>query len=327
LGKNIVRALVFVLLAAGLLWLYIKNRVKTPVVIMAGIALLVFIDLYLVAKLYITEDNFIEKDSYETQIFPLSEADKQILQDKDPNYRVYNMTGSDPFSESRTSYYHKSIGGNNAAKVGLYDDIIQYQLSGSPNPEVLNMLNTKYIIQRNQQQGQQQAGEIAIPNPGALGNCWIVKGIRYVHGAKEEMKALYNFTAKDTAIVDDTFKAMIPATQFDSTATIKQIAFDNDTMRYESNAQTPQIAVFSEIYYKGGWNAYVDGKPAEYFKANYALRAMVVPAGKHSIVFMFEPKSWKAGYQVAKYASYIVLLILALAVADIIRRQKVKPAA
>ncbi len=317
-GKDIFRSFVFILLAAGLLWAYIKNKIKAPV-LLAGIGLLIFVDLYVIDKRYLTEENFTEATDYEAQAFPLSEADKQILQDKDPNYRVYNMaSGMDPFSESRTSYYHKSIGGNNAAKLGIYDDLISYQLSGSPNPQVLNMLNTRYIIQRDQQNK-----EVVYKNPDALGNCWFVKGVRFVKGPKEEMKALYSFPAKDTAIVEEAFKGLLPASiQFDSTATIKQTAFDNDTMHYESNSPTPQVAIFSEIYYKGGWNAYIDSKPAEYFKANYVLRGLTIPAGKHSIVFIFEPQSWKVGYQLSKYTSFLVLLLLAWAVSDMVRRRK-----
>ncbi len=203
---------------------------------LAGIALLTFVDLYLLDKSYLNENNYIEQDAYEADAFPLTEADKAILQDKDPNYRVFNVaSGSDPFQESRTSYYHKSIGGYSPAKIGIYDDLITYQLSGSPNPQVINMLNTKYLIQKTQ-----DGKVMAIPNPQALGNCWIVKGVRYVNNAAEEMKALYNFPAKDTAIVEESFKHLLPAnSSYDSTASIKQVKFDNDAIQYESVANSP----------------------------------------------------------------------------------------
>lgn len=320
-GKDIMRSLVFVALAFGLLFLYTKNKLKADYIV-AGIALLTFVDLYLLDKNYLNENNYIEKDAYEADAFPFTEADKVILQDKDPNYRVFNMaSGRDPFQESVTSYYHKSIGGYSPAKIGIYDDLITYQLSGSPNPQVVNMLNTKYLIQKNPQDGK----VMAIPNPEASGNCWIVKGIRSVKNAGEEMKALYHFSAKDTAIVEETFKHLLPATiTYDSTASIKQVKFDNDAIQYESVANSPQITIFSEIYYDGGWNAYIDSKPVAYFKANYVLRGIVIPAGKHTIDFKFEPASYKTGVMITKYTSFLILFVITIVIFSHVKSSKRK---
>lgn len=307
-GKDILRSLLFVALTFGLILLYTKNKLKADYML-AGIILLTFVDLYLLDKSYLNENNYIEQDAYESDLFPLTEADRAILQDKDPNYRVFNTaSGRDPFQESATSYYHKSIGGYSPAKIGIYDDLITYQLQGSPNIQVINMLNTKYLIQKNPQDGK----TMAIPNPEALGNCWIVKGVRYVKDPAAEMKALHQFSAKDTAIVEEAFKHLLPANStYDSTASIKQVQFDNDAIRYESVTKNPQIAIFSEIYYAGGWDAYIDDKPVDYFKANYVLRGIVVPAGKHTIDFKFEPKSYKMGVSLTKISSIIILLVLA----------------
>jgi hypothetical protein len=132
-----------------------------------------------------------------------------------------------------------------------------------------------------------------------------------VKGPAEEMKALNHFNAKDTAIVDESFKGQIPSgITYDSTASLKLTKFDNDSITYESSAATPQIGVFSEIYYPGGWNMYVDGKKSDYFKANYVLRAATIPAGKHKIEFIFEPTSYKTGYAIAKWSNIIIFLLL-----------------
>ena len=287
-GGDILRSFIFVLITAGLIFLYLKKKVNATLVLV-GVGLATLIDLLGIGSKYLNNYSFQSKDLYEASEFPLSDADKAILQDKDPNYRVFNTTGGNPFEESRTSYYHKSIGGYHPAKLGIYDDLVSYQLSGSPNPEVINMLNTKYIIQRNQQTN----ATLAIPNPYALGNAWFVKAVKYVKGPVEEMKALDEFNAKDTAIIDESFRtqvgSIVPA---DSTATIRQVYFDNDTIRYESNSSGNHLAVFSEIYYKD-WNAYIDGKPAPVIKANYVLRALTVPAGKHNIEFRFEPENFQ----------------------------------
>ncbi len=302
---SLLRSFLFILVAVVLISLYLKNKIKSWMLI-AGITLASAIDLLAVDVNYLNEKSFDSKDKYEEAEHPLSEADKTIMKDTDPNYRVFNLSSGDPFQESKTSYYHKSIGGYHPAKLGIYDDLTFYQMSGSPNRAVLDMLNTKYIIQSPGRQAQ----PVAVPNPDALGNCWFIKAVSFVNGPIAEMRALDNFNPRDTAFVDEKFKDLVTAyTPGDSTSNIKQTAFDNDAISYESNSTSNHVAVFSEIYYKD-WKAYIDGKPADYFKANYVLRAMVVPAGKHTIDFKFEPKAFFTGRMITIVSSWILSLIL-----------------
>ena len=215
------------------------------------------------------------------------------------------MSGGDPFQESKTSYYHKSIGGYHPAKLGIYDDLASYQLSGSPNMQVVNMLNAKYIIQS----GPKGAPTVS-RNQGGLGNCWFVKGVRYVKGPVAEMKALNDLDPKDSAVVDESFRNTITAfTPADSISTIRQTAFDNDAIQYESNATGNHLAIFSEIFYKD-WKAYIDGKPADIVKANYVLRGLVVPAGKHVIDFKFEPTAYLRGQTISRITSWLLTLLI-----------------
>ncbi len=303
--KDIFTSLLYVLIALIFIALFLKKKIKATILI-TGVTLAAFIDLFSFGSNYLNDRSFGSKADLEETPFPLSKADNQILQDKDPNYRVYDVSKSDPFQQSQTSYYHKSIGGYSPAKLGIYDDLITYQLSGTPNPAVINMLNTKYIIQPGQKQGE----EIAIPNPSALGNCWFVKAVNYVDGPISEMKALNNFNPKDTAIIDRIYQPLIGNfTSSDSTSIIKQIAFDNDALKYESNTGSPQLAVFSEVFYKD-WNAYIDGKKTVVLKANYVLRALMLPAGKHTIEFKLEPYAYITGAKIHKFFIWLLLALL-----------------
>lgn len=325
-GGSLMRSLIFVLLTAGLLFLYIKNKIKKEVVF-AGLSLLVLVDLMGFGSNYLNKYNFDHAESFEAQEYPLTQADQQILQDKDPNYRVLNVTSGDPYQESKTSYYHKSIGGYHAAKLGIYDDLITYQLSGKQNMAVVNMLNTKYIIGKAQPDSAnpQAAGQpIVHLNPDALGNAWFVKGVKWVQGPVEEMKALDHFNPKDTAVADNSFKAVIGTfSPADSTAMIKQTAFDNDAVTYESNTAAPHLAVFSEIFYKD-WNAYIDGRKAEIAKVNYVLRALNIPAGKHKIEFKFEPAVFKTSYMLSQIFNWLLIALLAAAAFLAYRKSKKK---
>jgi Bacterial membrane protein YfhO len=304
--KDILRSLTFVLIVAALILLYIKKKINALVMVV-GVTLIASIDLLLMGSNYLNAKSFDNKENYQTTEFPLSNADKTILADKDPNFRVYNTVGGDPFQDSRTSYYHKSIGGYHAAKMGIYDDLSSYQMGGTQNPAVLNMLNAKWIITG--ETGQEQA----IQNPDALGNAWFIKGINYVKGPVAEMKGLTGLNTKDSAVIDESFKPMITAfSPADSTSTIKQIAFDNDAITYESNSNSTNVAIFSEIYYKD-WFAYIDGKKVDVIKANYVLRALVIPAGRHKIEFKFEPKIFFVSKMVSGVASWFLVVLLLIA--------------
>jgi len=305
-GSTIVRSLIFVLLAMGIIYLFVIKKIKA-VVMLAGVGLLTVIDLLGMDSNYLNSFSFGSKDNYEASEFPLTAADQAILQDKDPNFRVLNMTVRDPYAgDSRTSYYHKSIGGYHPARLGIYDDLMEYQLSGSPNINVINMLNTKYVIQQTQQGG----APMAVPNPNALGNVWFVKNVKYVAGPVEEMKALNSFNPAEEAVVDNSFKSKTEGWQpADSSSTIKQTAFDFENVKYESNSSAPHLAVFSEIFYKD-WHAYIDGKETPIAKADYVLRTMLIPAGKHTIEFKFEPSVYKTGYTISSITGWLLTLLV-----------------
>ena len=304
-GKYILHSLLIVALTIILIGLFVYKKIKATVVLIA-LPLITLFDLIPFDMHYINDKSFDNAEKYHAGEFPQSEADKQILADKDPNYRVLNMAGGDPFQEAKTSYYHKSIGGYHPAKLGIFDDLITYQMSGQPNPSVINMMNVKYVIQGN----QQGSGAAAYPNPGALGNCWFVKGVKFVDGPVEEMRSLDKFNPKDTAIIDNSYKNIL--TRFaaaDSTSIIKQMAFDNMAIQYQSNSNTANVAIFSEVFYKD-WNAYIDGKLTPVAKANYVLRALLVPAGKHTIDFKFEPKVYKISYNISLFATWLLVALL-----------------
>lgn len=298
------RALGFAVLVVGLLYLYMKNLVK-PVVITVAIALVSTIELLAVDKDYLNEESYISKDELTAQSFTPTAIDQQILQDKDPNFRVFNASGN-AYNEANTSYFHKSIGGYHPAKLRIYQDIIDRYLSGQLNENVLNMFNAKYIIVSNPQNNQRQV----IPNTNAYGNCWLVKSVKLVNGPVDEIQSIGTTNLKDTAIVQQEFSSAVTQPRWDSAASIKLTKFDPDMLEYSFNSTSPQFAVFSEVYYPYGWNAYIDGKKVNYVKANYVLRGLSVPAGQHNIKFIFEPESFKKGVTIAYIASFIILIVL-----------------
>ena len=298
--SDMMRSFAFIALTMAFIALYIKKKINAGLLCIA-VTLAAGIDLLSFGMKYLNDKSFDSKDKYEATEFPLSNADRTILADKSPNYRVFN---TESLEESRTSYYHKSIGGYHPAKLGIYDDLIAYQLSGSPNINVVNMLNAKYVIQR------QGNDKVALQNPGALGNAWFVKTVKFVNGPVAEMKALDTFNPSDTAVVDEQFKNLVTAyTPADSTATISMTSFDNDAISYKTSTTSNHVAVFSEIYYKD-WKVYIDGKPASFFKADYVLRAMVVPAGNHTIEFKFEPAVYFTGKKISNIACWLIALLL-----------------
>ena len=314
LMDDIIKAFLFIGISFLFIFLYTRKKINAMLLI-AGIGLISTADLFSFGKNYLDKNSYETKDDFEANEFPLSDADRRILADPDPNFRVFNTSGMD---ESHTSYYHKSIGGYHPAKLGIYDDLIAYQFKGNMNFNVINMLNTKYFIV---QQGEQK---MAQQNPQALGNAWLVKGIQYVKDPSEEMMALTNFNPKDTAIVETSYKAKIGAFEMpDSTDYIKQTQFDNDAITYESNTKGSRVAVFSEVYYKD-WYAYIDNKPVDFFKTNYVLRGMQIPAGKHKIDFKFEPPVYYTGRKISTAASWFIILLLLALISKSFMHQKNK---
>jgi hypothetical protein len=301
-GGQMFRAFGFAALVIGLLYLYMKNTIK-PVVVTVALALISTIELLAVDKDYLNEEHFVSKDDLTAQSFTPTAIDQQILQDKDPNFRVFNAANS-TYQEATTSYYHKSIGGYHPAKLRIYQDVIDRYLSSQINENVLNMLNAKYIIANNPQNNQPQL----IPNQNAYGNCWLVKSVKIVDGPVQEIQAIGTTNLKDTAIVQKEFSSAVIQPQWDSAASIRLTRFDPDTLEYSFNSASPQFAVLSEVYYPMGWNAYIDGKKAEYCKTDYILRGLSLPAGQHNIKFIFEPESFKTGVNIAYAASFFILI-------------------
>jgi len=297
------RSLLLVVVSASVLWLYIKQKFnKQRVVFVLGV--LMVLDLVLVDWNYVNADNFVSARNVKKPIRKTN-IDKEILQDKG-YYRVANFEGGlmNAMNDGRTSYYHKSIGGYHAAKPGRYQELFDYQIAKN-NIEVLNMLNTKYIIY-----AKEDTTAIQI-NPEALGSVWFVKAVKFVDSPNKEILALNTFTAKDTAIINKTEFPEAPV-QFknltrDSTANISLTKYDVNVLSYKSVAKLPQLAVFSEMYYKEGWQAYIDGKKTPIYRADYVLRALKIPSGTHTIVFKFEPKVIQQGTMLTGI-SYILLL-------------------
>ena len=308
LSADAFRSLVFILLAGAAIWAMInKVVIKTPLVLFSVLIMLFLIDMWTVNRRYLNNDSFVRK-SVDAVPFQPSVADQIIMKDKDPNFRVFNQTVGNPFADASTSYFHKSLGGYHGAKLRRYQELIDFHLAKG-NMNVYNMLNTKYFIVPDEQGGQPQM-QI---NMEALGNAWFVNNARMVNNADEEINALSDFVPTETAVYDKRFASQFEGRMIskDTTATISLTDYKPNHLTYKSQTVSDQLAVFSEIYYDKGWNAYIDGKPAPYFRANYVLRAMIVPAGSHTIEFKFEPKVYATGEKIA-YASSILLVLLAL---------------
>lgn len=312
------RSFIIVCLGAGLTYLYATLRIKKYTYIVA-IGALILCDLYLVDKRYLNSESFVPKRQL-TNPFPMTEADKEILQDKDPNFRVFNLSVQNPFGDAVTSYYHKSIGGYHAAKLRRYQDLIEHQLSKG-NPAVLNMLNTKYFIVSGED-GKAQAQY----NAQALGNAWFVSDIQWVGSAEEEMKALDLFNPLDTAVIDTRFKTTlgdIPALAKTPGDTIRLTSYKPNELTYTANSVNGGLAVFSEIYYPKGWKVTIDGKPVKEIRADYVLRALYIPGGTHDIVFRFDPDSVKISERIAFIALALIgLLFVASILLPRIRKPK-----
>jgi len=306
------RALILMGLSAGILWLYLKNKLK-PVIAIGAFTALILFDQLQVNLRYVNSDDFKSARRIDKP-FVASAVDKEILKDQS-YYRVGNFTRS-PFEEGRTSYFHNSIGGYHAAKMGRYSDVIDFYMNvytQKINPEVLNMLNTKYLIVP----GEEGKERVQV-NPEANGNAWFVSKVTALDSADEEILKLGTIKTKEEAIIrlDDaefndaqsTGNAVLQFEQ-DSTAIIKLVDYQLNHLTYDAKVSSDQFAVFSEIYYKDGWNAYIDGELTKHFQTNYILRGLKVPAGEHTIEFKFEPKVIQTGGTIS-IVSYALLLLI-----------------
>ncbi len=313
-GADLFRALLFAAATLGSFYLHIKNIVK-PAILVIALLIINTVDLLAFDSKYLNENNYIDAESYEQGFFNPTPAILQIMQDKDTHYRVYNLS-PDRFQESLTAYYLRCVGGYHPAKLRIYQDLIENQLSKN-NMQVLNMLNTKYFLIASQQQQNQLSVQ---RNDSALGPCWFVNEVKFVNGPAEEMKSLDNFNPAQTAFIDNSFKSIVNAEIVpDSSAKIQLITYDNDDIKYSSTSKTNQFAVLSEVYYPAGWNAYIDGKKTSYCKVNYVLRGLTVPAGNHTIEFKFEPPSYYTA-QTLVYIGNILLWLLVIGALFILYR-------
>lgn len=294
------RSLIYVLLAAGLLLAYVYKKVDKKLFVM-GLLALVLLDMWTINNRYLNSKNF-EMASKAKVPFTPSVADLQILKDTLPDYRVYNLTVS-PFNDASTSYFHKSIGGYHGAKLRRYQELIDHQITAG-NMAVLNMLNTRYFIV------QGHDGPEARFNPGALGNAWFVDTLKVVPNADEEMAALTHFNPASEAVVDQRFSSLFSKEIFtpDSTDRIVLTSYAPNKLDYSYRLGADRPAVFSEIYYAKGWHASIDGKPAPHFRVDYVLRAMMLPAGEHTVEFVFKPKMFAVGKSVDLISSLILIL-------------------
>ncbi|BDB57709.1 membrane protein [Flavobacterium ammonificans] len=299
-SADLLRSAFFILIVAGALWLYIKNKfAQNTTIILIGLVMI--FDLFLVDKKYVSAKDFVSKREIEVP-FQATPVDLQILQDSS-NYRVFEINGN--LSSARASFFHKSIGGYHAAKPRRMQQLFDYQIAKN-NLEPLNFLNVKYLIQTDK-----EGKEFPIANPEANGNAWFVNQIQLVSTADEEMKALDKLDSKKVAVINSKeFKFRKTAFVKDSLASITLDLYQPNHLKYTSTNTSDGLAVFSEMYYNNGWNAYVDGNKVEHLRANYVLRALPIPAGKHTIEFKFEPKVVKTGSTIALLSSIGMVLLL-----------------
>ena len=288
---------------ACVLWLYLEKRIRKEVVLISFFVL-TMLDLVTVARRYVNENDFVASTKMERP-FESSPAHEEIQKDKG-HYRVLNFMVN-PMNDGSTSYFHNSVGGYHAAKPRRYQELFDYQIARN-NMEVLHMLNTKYIIfpgENNQESVQL--------NQDANGNAWFVDEVVWVDTADEEIRGLDSLNTKMSAVVRREYKDMLAGLAFerDSKASIRLTEYRADQMTYEAETESDQLAVFSEMYYENGWKAYVDGEPVPHLRANYVLRALVVPKGRHSIVFRFEPEVIRIGSGVT-LVSYAIFLLAPL---------------
>jgi hypothetical protein len=317
------RSLVFVALTATLVYFAFLKKIKLNTVLVLLVVLLLA-DMWPVNKRYLSGKDFVTKKEDKTPFNP-STADMIILRDKDPNFKVLNISLS-PLQDASTSWFHKSLGGYHGAKLRRYQEIYDHNIQNEmmrligtlqkrPVPEAidsvmatmnaLNMLNTRYIIYNPEAP--------PLVNKSEQGNAWFVDDVKIVQNADEEIAAIETFDPAKEAVIDQRFRENLESFDpvKDSSARISLTEYRANYLKYASSASGDQLAVFSEIYYDKGWQAYVDNNPAPHFRANYILRAMKIPAGNHVIEFKFHPKSYFVGEKVS-LASSLLLILLAI---------------
>ena len=270
--------------------------------IIIAIGILVVVDLVVVDLRYVNNDNFVSKRKM-LEPFQESDADKLIAKD-DGVFRVFDQT--DGFDSAKTAYFHQSITGYHAAKPAGMQDLFDFHVYNG-NLSVLNMLNVKYVIRQDQ-----EGNSFPIENPNANGNAWFIKQLKPVENANAEIMALDSLDTKNVAVVNTSSFKDISQLQFqvDSTASISLIDYEPNHLTYASKNSNEGVAVFSEMYYKNGWNAYIDGIESDYFKVDYVLRALNVPSGAHKIEFKFEPEVVVQGSKITLASTILLGLVI-----------------
>jgi len=303
-SADLLRSGFFIVLTFGILWLFIKNKLaQNTTLIIVG--LLMIFDLFFVDKKYVSAKDFVSPVEIAAP-FQETPSDAQILKDTG-HYRVFEVNGN--LSSARASYFHHSIGGYHAAKPRRMQQLFDYQIAKN-NIEALNMLNVKYIIQTDK-----EGKEFPVVNPDANGNAWFVSTVKLVNKPDDVMKALDHLNTKQVAVFnvhdhEGKFRNARMKKDWDTTGTIKVVEYKPNYIKYESDNGKDGLAVFSEMYYKNGWNAYIDGKLTDHFPVDYVLRAMEVPGGKHTIEFKFEPQVVKTGGTIVLASSIGMFLLL-----------------
>jgi len=295
------RSLIFIIIIAGSFWLYIREKLNKKIVFLIT-GLLIVIDLASVDYRYISEDDFVRERQMKTPFQP-NQADKMLMQ-KNGLFRVLDYSVN-PFNSARASYFHHSVGGYHAAKPGRIQDLYDYYISQG-HPEVLNMLNVKYVLMEN------QGKTMAQPNTEAYGNAWFVDSLQFVTSAQKAIKSLAETNLQNTAIVHEKWKEQFDfqPIQKDSTASIQLVDYQPNQLTYEYDTKNSQVAIFSENYYPHGWIVNIDGEQVDHFRANYSLRALEVPAGKGKITFTFDPSVVKTGEKISLVGSILFILLL-----------------
>ena len=312
--QDTLRSMAFIVITALLLWLNMKDRLTTRWLLPA-LGLLVVVDLVGVDLRYVNKEDFISQRRLDNS-FAMTQADQQILKDT-ANYRVLNL--NEGLNGARTSYFHKSLGGYHAAKPRRLQDLFDFHVYQN-NREVLNMLNAKYVIQ-----ADAEGNPRASLNPEALGNAWFVSELRSVSGPDEAIRALDTLRPGRMALINSgDFPEISPGSfAADSTASIVLQKYEPNQLVYRTSNSGKGMAVFSEMYYPEGWQAYVDGDPQPHFRVNYALRGMVIPEGNHTVVFRFEPEVVRKGSQISLGATILLaLLLLGGAGAGLLKRKR-----
>ena len=321
-SKDAWRSFFIVALTFAFVWFFVKKKLSAGILI-AAIAVITLVDLWSVDKRYLNNESFVDKSIYEKPI-PEREVDQLIHLDKDLSYRVFDLTTS-PFNDASASYFHKSIGGYHAAKLMRFQELLENQFNGDLNEDVLDMLNVRYIITKDQSNNSDRIQR----RSSALGNAWFVNNIKFVNGNQAEMSALSNFDPKKEAIINEGLKGQLGDKTIGqpNNAEIKLVSYHPDTLKYEYSAGNNVFAVFSEIFYDKGWKAYVDGEEYPIIRTDYLLRGLSLPGGNHKVEFIFAPQSMKISNTISLIASIILVLGLGFAIWLSIkhRNEKQKP--